>query len=112
MSTPLILRVDAPPTLPAKPSIGRVVLYFAGDKVAARQDDYGHMYVEPSLPTRPFRADVIDTLAEVSHGLSSEMHVHLDVSGSAAFAPFIAYNVPYSETPTPGTHRWCWPPRV
>lgn len=94
-----------------KPTIGRVVWYYPAGPIALRQDAEYSFYQPPSVCDRPLRADVIDTLAESSKTLSGEMHVHLDVSGSMAFAPFIARDVPFSEAPTPGTHRWCYPSR-
>lgn len=94
---------------PQKPSIGRIVHFYPAGKYPVRQN--GGAYYRPRECARPLMAFVVDTRAEVPE-LPDDMTVHLDVRGSAEFAPCFASAVSYSDTPTPSTHRWCWPPRV
>lgn len=110
VSTPIAMRVPAQPTLPSRPSVGRVVHYYPEGPHFLRDAD-GGVSEDEGQCDRPLLAFVCDTRAEEA-ALPDDMTVNLDVRGSSRWAAVVGIEVPYSETPTPGTHRWCWPPRI
>lgn len=93
-----------------KPSIGQVVHFYPHGWHVLRGDDGGPSGGEERCD-RPLLAFICDTMAE-EPDLPDEMIVNLDVRGSSRWASVIGLAVPYSETPTPGANRWCWPPRA